>query len=588
MRAGVNSLLESSWATLTRPQSLKKFRIPSFSWRAIAAFLLIAFLFIVLAYPVALLFIKSFVASRPGQPVVWTIEGWRAAFGDGKLPIALWNTLSLAFVRVVITTGLAIFFAWIVTRTDTPLKGFIELALWLGFFLPLLPMTMGWILLLDPHYGIINKALMRLFGLAEAPFDIFSYWGIVWCHLAFSTSVRFMLMTPAFGAMDAALEEAGMVCGSSRAGVLMRVTLPVLAPAVLASTALGFIRSLESLEIEMVLGIPAGIYVVPTKIWDFIHWEPPLYDRATALCSIFLAVIFLLVWLHRSLLRGREFTTVTGRSHLVERFSFGRWRWASCAFSLLFIAVMIILPLAALVMGTFMELFGHFELERTWTARHWVGIFADPVFLRSLKNTVLLGVAAALGGTLIYALLSYLIVRSRLPGRGIVDVLTWLPWALPGVLISLALLWTVLGSGDYVRLVYGTLSLLVFAIIIKEMPLGTQIIKAAVQQIGPELEEASSAAGAGWPEYFRRILLPLLKPTLVSVAIIVFISAARDIPTVIFLSTHESRTLSLLMLDYIAEANQEKAAVLGVFLVFLIFALLLVGKLLGFRRPSVS
>lgn len=584
----MNSLLESSWAVLRQPLAFRKIRIPQLSWRSIAAFALITLLILFLAYPVVLLFLKSFVASRPGQPTVWTITGWVSAFTDTKLPIAIGNTFLLAFVRVIITTGLAIFFAWVVTRTDTPLKGFIELALWFGFFLPLLPMTMGWILLLDPHYGIINKGLMRLFGLAEAPFDIYSYWGIIWCHLAFSTSVRFMLMTPAFSAMDAALEEAGMVCGSNRAGVLMRVTIPVLAPAVLASTALGFIRSLESLEIEMVLGIPAGIYVVPTKIWDFIHWEPPLYDRATALCSIFLLFIFLLIWLHRTLLRGREFTTVTGRSHLVETVSFGRWRWVTCGFSLLFILVMIVLPLATLIMGTFMELFGHFDLEDPWTMRHWAGTFADPIFLRSLKNTLALGFAAAILGTLIYALLSYLIVRSRLPGRGIIDILTWLPWALPGVLISLALLWAVLGSGEYVKLIYGTLSLLVLAIIIKEMPLGTQIIKAAVQQIGPELEEASSAAGASWAEYFRRILLPLLKPIIVSVAVIIFISAARDIPTVIFLATHESRTLALLMLDYIAEANQEKAAVLGVFLVLLIFALLLIGRLLGFRRPSVS
>ena len=98
---------------------------------------------------------------------------------------------------------LAIFFAWVVTRTDTPLKAFIEVALWLGFFLPLLPMTMGWILLLDPYYGLINKFLMKVFALSQPPFDIYSYWGIIWCHLAFSTSVRFLLMTPAFTAMDA-------------------------------------------------------------------------------------------------------------------------------------------------------------------------------------------------------------------------------------------------------------------------------------------------------------------------------------------------------------------------------------------------
>lgn len=580
-------LVDSSKTRFSQPLVLRRFRVAKLAWSSLFALLLIGILVALLAYPMALLFIKSFILSQPGQPAVWTVRGWVEAFGDAKLPIALGNTFFLAALRVAVTTALAIFFAWVVTRTDTPFKGFIEVALWLGFFLPLLPVTMGWILLLDPQYGLINKWLVEAFGLAEAPFNIYSYWGIVWCHLAFSTSVRFMLMTPAFSAMDAAMEEAGLVCGSSRAGVLFRVTIPALAPAVLASTALGFIRSLESFEIEMVLGIPAGIYVVSTKIWDYLHWEPPLYDRATALCSIFLLFIFLLVWLHRSFLRGREFTTVTGRSHIAESLALGRWRWLTCGLSLLYVGVMILLPLLMLVIGTFMEMFGHFDLETTWTTRHWSGTFADPVFLRSVKNTLVLGFGAALAGTLIYALISYLIVRTELPGRAIIDILSWLPWALPGVLISLALLWSVLGSGDYIKLLYGTVSLLVLAVIVKEMPLGTQIIKAAVQQISPELEEASNAAGAGWLDYFRRILLPLLKPTMTSVAIIVFISAARDIPTVVFLSTHESRTLSLLMLDYIAEANQEKAAVLGVFLVLLIFGFLLIGRLLGFRRPAV-
>ncbi|HEX9142625.1 MAG TPA: hypothetical protein VGA09_00035, partial [Candidatus Binatia bacterium] len=451
--------VEPAW-----PSRLGRRSFSTWSWRLIPALLLVGVLIIVLAYPIGLLFIKSFVASRPGQPTIWTINGWVAAFSDARLPVVLGNTFVLAFARVTITSGLAIFFAWVVTRTDTPLKGLIEMSLWLGFFLPLLPMTMGWILLLDPHYGLINKFLTNLFPLQQSPLNIYSYWGIVWCHLAFSTSVRFMLMTPAFSAMDAALEEAGLVCGSNRAGVLMRVTIPVLAPAVLASTALGFIRSLESLEIEMVLGIPAGIYVVPTKIWDYVHWEPPLYDRATALCSIFLLLIFLMIWLHRVILGGRDFITVSGRSHIVETSSLGHWRWVTLALCLLFIFVMILLPLATLVVGTFMEVFGHFDLERVWTTRHWTGAFTDPVFLRSWKNTMILGSAAAVVGSLIYALISYVIVRTRTPGRGVIDVLSWLPWALPGVLISLALLWTVLSSGGYIKFMYGTVSLLVLAI----------------------------------------------------------------------------------------------------------------------------
>jgi iron(III) transport system permease protein len=572
---------------LTRPAVFRAVQFPRISWTWIPLALLVGLLILILAYPLVLLFVKSFVISRPGQPTVWAVNGWVEAFTDVNLAIAIGNTFYLAFVRVIITSVLAIFFAWVVTRTDTPLKGFIEVTLWLGFFLPLLPMTMGWILLLDPYYGLINKFLMAGFGLSQPLFDIYSYWGIIWCHLAFSTSVRFLLMTPAFTAMDAALEDAARTSGSNNMGVLMRITVPILAPAILASTALGFIRSLESLEIEMVLGIPAGIYVVPTKIWDYIHWEPPLYDRATALCSIFLLFVFFLIWLHRIFLRGKEFTTVSGRSYMVRTFPLGRWRWATCAFCLTFIFVMIILPLATLIMGTFMEFFGNFDTEKVWTVHHWTSVFADPVFLRSLKNTLLLGLVAGMGGTLLYALISYLIVRTRLPGRGAIDILSWLPWALPGVLISLALLWAVLGSGEYVKLVYGTVSVLVLAIIIKEMPLGTQIIKAGVLQISNELEEASSAAGATWLAGFRRILLPLLKPTMLAVGIIVFISAARDIPTVIFLATNQSRTLSLLMLDYMADANKEKAAVLGVFLVFLIFALLLIGRLLGFRRASV-
>jgi iron(III) transport system permease protein len=572
---------------LTRRAPLRSVQFPKIPWAWIPLTALVGLLIVILAYPLALLFIKSFAVTRPGESTVWAITGWVEAFTDSKLAVAIGNTFYLAFLRVVITTVLAIFFAWVVTRTDTPLKGFIEVTLWLGFFLPLLPMTMGWILLLDPYNGLANKLLMQSFGLARPPFDIFSYWGIVWCHLAFSTSVRFLLLTPAFTAMDAALEDAARTSGSNNMGVLLRITIPILAPAVLASTALGFIRSLESLEIEMVLGIPAGIYVVPTKIWDYIHWEPPLYDRATALCSVFLLFVFFLIWLHRIFLRNKEFTTISGRSYMARIFPLGPWRWVTCSVSLLFISVMIILPLAMLIMGTFMEFFGNFTTEKVWTVDHWTAVISDPVFLGSLRNTLVLGLGAGVIGTVFYASISYLIVRTRLPGRGVVDTLSWLPWALPGVLISLALLWAALGSGEYVKLLYGTIALLVLAIIIKEMPLGTQIIKASVLQISRELEEASSAAGATRLDGFRRIMLPLLKPTMMSVGIIVFISAARDIPTVIFLSTSHSRTLSLLMLDYIADANQEKAAVLGVYLVFLIFALLFVGWLLGFRRTSV-
>src|SRR4029077_2325261 len=160
----------------------------------------------------------------------------------------------------------------------------------------------------------------------------------------FSTSVRFLLMTPAFRAMDAVLEEAARTSGSNTLGTFLRITIPILAPAILASTALGFIRSLESFEIELVLGVPAGIYVLPTRIYDFLRWEPPLYSQATALSSIFLVVIFALIWIQKVLLGTRQYTTITGRGYQVRPQSLGSWRWVTFAICMLFIGVMILLP----------------------------------------------------------------------------------------------------------------------------------------------------------------------------------------------------------------------------------------------------
>jgi iron(III) transport system permease protein len=547
-------------------------------------FFLIAVIACFTAYPVTLLFLSSFQVSQPGQPIAWGLEGWRMAFSDPSVPPALWNTLILGVVRVAITTVLSVFFAWVITRTDTPGKGFIEFMLWLGFFLPLLPMTLGWVLLLDPNYGIVNRLLVDWLGLSTGPFNIYSYGGIIWVHLAFSTCVRFMLLTPAFRALDAALEEAAHVAGSSAIVTLARITVPVLMPAVLATTMLAFIKSLESLEVEIVLGVPARIFVYSTLVWDYAHFEPPAYHAATALSSIFLVTVFGLIWLQRIVLGTREYTTVGGRGYSGRVMQLGRWRWVTFGFSVTFIAVMIALPMFVLLMGTFMKAFGYFSIAEPWTVSNWSGAFNDPILLRSLRNTLILGIGAGGLGGLFYAIVGYNIVRSRFRGRQVLDFLVWLPWALPGVLISLALLWATLGIGKGVTPIYGTLYLLVLAIMIKELPLGTQISKASVMQIGKELEESSSVSGASGIRTFRKIVIPLMLPAILATALVVFVSAVRDIPVVLLLSSPSSRPLSLLMLDYMMGAEMERATVIGVFVVLIIVAVALLVRVFGLRK----
>jgi iron(III) transport system permease protein len=543
---------------------------------------LVAFL---AAYPVVLLFIRSFNVAGPGQPSAWGFANWILTFSDWSLVGTFGYTFALALVRTIISISLAIFFVWAVTRTDMPFRGVIETTLWLGFFLPVLPMTLGWVLLLDPHIGLFNKFLMDTFGLSEAPLNIFSFWGIVWCHLAYSVSIRFLLLAPAFRAMDASLDEAARMSGSSSFGTLMRINIPILAPAIIASISLGFIKSLESFEIEWLLGRSAGISVVSTKIHDLISYQPPFYGRATALCAIFLFFIFIMIWLQKTVLRNRDYTTLSGRGFTTRPIALGRLKWPVFAACASFLAIMIFLPLVMLLMGTFMNAFGFFDLEKTWTLDHWRHTFDDPLFLKSLTNTVMAASYATVLGTLFFAIIGYIVTRTNFRGRHLIDFLSWLPWALPGILISLAFLWVVLGSGSAVRLLYGTTFVIALAIIVKELPLGVQMMKTGTMQISRELEEASRMSGASWKMTFTQIMLPLLQPSIIAVGIVVFIVSFREISAVIFLSSHDSRTISLLMMDYLADSNVESATVLGVFIVALLLVLLAIGSFFGLR-PS--
>ena len=578
--------MASLMRTVARAQAFPGLLFPRLTLRGVLLLLLFGVIVFMTAYPTVLMLVSSFQTNRPGQPITWGLEAWRTAMGDPALMAALGNTFFLALIRTALVTSLAIFFAWVVTRTDTPYRGTIEFILWLGFFFPMLPMVMGWILLLDPQYGVANALWQKVFGV-PGPFDVYSYWGIVWCHLAFGTSIRFLLITPAFRAMDAVLEEAAHTSGADGPTTVRKIVIPILAPAIVAAVALGLIRALQSFETEMVLGIPVGIYVYSTKIWDYIHWEPPEYGPATALSTLFLVIIFTMVWAQRLILGRRDYTTISGKSYSARPLSLGRWRWVTFGVCATWIGVMILLPLAFLIMGTFMRLFGFFDVANPWTLRHWTSAFDDPIFVTSLRNTLMLGVGAALVGALFCAVVSYVLIRQRFRGRAAMDFLTWLPWALPGVLLGLALLWTFLGN-PALRALYGTVYLLMLAIIVAELPLGTQILKASVMQISKELEDSAAMSGAPWLYTFRRIVIPLLAPAIIAVALIIFIAAVRDIPTIIFLASPQSRTLSLLMIDYIAGAQMEKAVVLGVFITGLILVAATIGRIALGRRLGPS
>ena len=548
--------------------------------------LLIGLLFIVVAFlvltPLLLLLVGSFQLARPGEAPVYGLAGWKRAFSDPSILQALWNTVSLAVVRQSIALIIGVILSWLIARTDLPWKKALEFMFWISFFLPPLPIALGWILLLDGKFGLLNQWLQTLPFISGPIFNIYSYWGIVWVHMTTSLGVKVLLLAPAFRNLDASLEESARSCGANPVITLIRIVIPLMMPAILVSTVLGLIRSMEAFEIELLLGVPIGLFVYSTKIRDLVTYEPPEYAVATALGSIFLLLLLVMVALQRWYLSQRHYRTVTGRGFSTNPTSLGRWRWPIFAAVALTAFSVTIVPVAVLLMGTFMRAFGYFNIPHPWTMENWQRVLADPSLIRALWNTVIVGLGTAVTGAVFYSLIAYVVVRRHFTGKGVLDFISWLPWAIPGILMGLALLWTVFETRILLFL-YGSVHLLIIALFIKSMPFGVQISKSVLVQLGPELEEAARISGGSWLQCYRRVLIPLLTPTLIVVGLLGFMSAARDISTVVLLGSSQSRTMALLALDYAFGGQFERGSVVAFMTSIVVIIIALISHFIGGR-----
>ncbi len=555
-------------------------RVPRIETQAVLCTVVLGIVAFCVVFPVLLVMLQSFQVAPPGQPAKYGLDGWRAAFDEPGLRGALLNTLKVTFVRQLLSLPLAVLIAWLLARTDLPGRRWLEFAFWAAFFLPSFTVTLSWILLLDPEYGLINTSLARLVG--TAPFNIYSFWGIVWVHvLTGSLTVKVILLTPAFRHMNASFEEASRVAGASTLRTALRITVPVMAPVILSVLLLGTMVSLQTFEVEQVLGLPFRFFVFSTMIYDLLVTRVPRYDAATALAVVILAAMLPLVLAQQWLTRGRRYTTLTGQFQN-QPHRLGRWRAPALALVLALVSIVLGVPVVFALLGTFMKLFGFFHIADPWTLNNWKTVLTDELFLRSLHNTVVLAVGTAVAAVVVHSLIAYIAVRTRYAGRRALDFISWLPFTVPGIILGLALLWLFLGV-EMLKPLYGTTTLLIVAGVIAGMPLGVQIIKSGLLQLGSELEEASRIAGASWWATYRRIVLRLMAPTLMAVAMITFVGAARNIGNFALLTTSANRPLSILQIDYIAQRKFEEAVVVACIIMFISLAGALLARLLGLR-----
>jgi iron(III) transport system permease protein len=546
--------------------------------------LIIAALAVVIVLPIGFVVINSFNVGRPVDPWTFGLDGWvDGVFGSPETARALGYSLLLA-VRAPLSVAFAFVIAWLMIRVQIPGRNLLELLLWAAFFLPLLPVTMGWILLLDPDNGILN-AFLRLHSLPIL--NIRSISGILWVHMSVATvPIMTLLLAPAFRMIDASLEEASRSSGASAFYTSRRITLPLLLPAALTAMFAGLIRTLEGFEVEQLLGAPIGIYVYATRIYDLIRYEPPRFSEAMALSSLVLCILLLLSLGYQHIVARRHFATVTGRGMSVRPLRAGRWRYWAAAALFIYAGVAIAVPIALLGIGSFMTLFGFFQVAEPFTTAHWSIVLGSSTFYHALTNTIIIGLGTGLLGIMFYTALGYVLARSNVLGKRLIGAMSWLPWAVPGTLLGLGLLWLLL-TAPILGLLYGNVGALLLALFIKELPLGVNMASVAFMQISRELEESSQLCGASWFMTYRRIMLPLTAPALVAIFVVTFIGAARDIGTTVLLVTPENQSLSLLMFEFANAGNLESASAVGIIVTLVSVGVALIARGLGLRL-SVS
>jgi iron(III) transport system permease protein len=537
-----------------------------------------------LIWPVILLLINSFNAASDWfvEPRAWGIKHWLNAFQRPGLLGSLGNSLLIWSLTAAVSFPIGVAIAWILARTKIPFSHTLEFMFWISYMVPALPTTIAWITLLDPDIGMIIVALKNIFRLDQGPFDIFSVPGIVWANLmGHGIAIKVMLLTPAFRNMDATLEEAARVGGASNLLTLFRVTLPLMISPMILVFALQLLRIFQSFETEYLLGMPFGFYVYSTKIFALVRDPVPNYGEATVLASLTLLTIGLIIPLQRWILERRRYTTVTGgfKPGLIDLA-----RWNIVAFGLIaaLLALLTVGPLSILVLGSFMTRIGYFVLG--FTLDHWRLVLTDPVFAKALRTTLVLATTAAALSPLLFSVIAYILVRSRLPGRGALDLMIWSAGAIPGILAGLGLLWVFIGT-PVLNYLFGTIWALIIVVILQGKTTGVNVMKGVLVQVGADMEEAARVSGASWLRTYFRIWLPLLMPTLMLLAVMNFVSAAGATSSIILLASRDTITLSLMALELqsVAVSNREAASIISIFIIVLAVAGALIVRYFGLR-----
>ncbi len=552
------------------------------SWKALVIGVCVAFTVYIAVIPLGFLLWQSFFTPQTATKAAeFTLGNYITAYTSSDTARLFWTSVQFAFGTAAFAFLVGTSLAWMNERTNTPFKGLFFAMSLIPLVIPGILFTVAWILLGSPKIGIVNLTLMNMFGLQEPVFNIYSMWGMIWVDGLHYSPVAFLLMTAAFRAMDPSLEESAMMSGANVFQVLWRVTLKLAWPAIFATFLILFVRAIESFEVPALLGLPVGIQVFTSSIYQAVHRYPSQIGLASSYAITLLAITTVGIYFISKLSNsGSKYATMTGKGFRPRQIDLGPWRWVAAGVFMLYFALIVVLPFAVLLWSSFQKFYSVPSMQalQNLTLDPYRFVLSYPNLTRSVWNSLLLSFGSATLIMLITSVICWIVVKTKMPGRWLLDNLASLPMVFPGLVLGLALMIFYLNVDVGV---YGTMWILFIAYVTRFMPYGLRFNTTSMLQIHKELEESAAMSGASWGTTFRRIVLPLLKPGLLAGWIYIMIVSIRELSSSILLYSPGTEVISIIIWELWENGQYVELSALGVMFILMLFVLVMVSQALG-------
>ncbi len=504
----------------------------------------------------------------------FTLQNYLVAFSRARHLQALVNSLLLGVSATALASVFALPIAWALTRTNMPGKGLVRVTILATFVTPSYLGAVAWILLASPRAGWLNRIWMALTGTPTGAINIYSFPGLVFVVALYAYPYLFVFTTGALELVSSELEDAASMLGARRFRTALRITVPLVLPAICAGGIVTFLDTIALFGTPALIAIPARFSVLTTQLWNFFEY-PVQVEVAAAYALPLVLVTTLLLAAQRAVLHRRGFAGITGKGGERRTITLGSWRWVALGYALFVGALSVYLPYLTIGQAAFAQAWGRgFSLENITLRNFRYLLFEYPITQQSIIHTLAYsGLAAsfcvALGFTT-----AYLVVRRLVRGTAGLASLAMAPLVIPGIVLGIA--FYALYAPPPLAL-NGTALIVVLAYIGRFLPIAYANGSAAVQGVGSELEDAGRMLGAARWTTVARIVVPLLKRPLLGSWLLVFIPAARELSTALFVVGPRTRVLSILMLDLNEEGNFEVLAAAGCILLVIMVASAAIG-----------